>query len=254
MNQRVSVLGMPVDALTMDETIDRIERLIDTDPATVHQHVVINAAKVVAAQDDGLLHESIASASIINADGMSIVWASRLLGTPVPERVAGIDLMDRLVTWAADTSRSVYLLGATSEVVEGVAQRLLATHPSLLLAGRRDGYWSPAEEAAVVAEIAAVDADLLFVALPSPSKELFINQYRNRLNVSLVMGVGGAFDVIAGLTRRAPQWMQSCGLEWLFRMLQEPRRMLRRYVVGNLAFLLLLVKAMLQRQWSTLKR
>jgi N-acetylglucosaminyldiphosphoundecaprenol N-acetyl-beta-D-mannosaminyltransferase len=252
--QRVSVLGLPVDALTMDETVERLERLMSAEPNTVHQHVVINAAKVVSAQDDELLRTAITSASVINADGMSVVWASRLLGSPLPERVAGIDLMQRLVAWAAANRRSIYLLGATSAVVDEVSLRLVATNPGLKVAGHRNGYWSSEEEEAVVTDIAETGADLLFVALPSPAKELFVNRHRDRLNVSLVMGVGGSFDVVSGLIRRAPRWVQKFGLEWLYRMLQEPRRMFRRYLIGNSAFIFLMFKEMTRRLMASRRR
>jgi N-acetylglucosaminyldiphosphoundecaprenol N-acetyl-beta-D-mannosaminyltransferase len=207
--------------------------------------VVLNAAKVVQAREDDELRHAIEGCELVGADGMSIVWAARLLGMSVPERVAGIDLMTELMRYAADRGRSVFLLGAHEETVPEVARRLRERHPTLHIAGVRNGYWSADEEGAVVSAVADANADLLFIAMPSPKKEIFVARHRTRLNVRFVMGVGGSFDVIAGKTRRAPSWMQRAGLEWLFRLGQEPTRMLRRYAVGNSKFAFLVTKRLL---------
>lgn len=237
---RVQLLGLPVDALDMAQTLDRIESFVGS--GRPHQHVVVNASKIVQAQDDDELARVISECDLINADGMAVVWAGRLLGQRLPERVAGIDLMDSLLARAAQRGWRVYLLGARSEVVTEVVQREQERHPGLVVAGFRDGYWKPEQEADVVAAVAATRPDVLLVAMPSPKKEHFLGKHRDQLSVPFVMGVGGSFDVVAGKVTRAPLWMQRAGLEWLHRLLQEPRRMAKRYVVGNTRFILLVLK------------
>jgi N-acetylglucosaminyldiphosphoundecaprenol N-acetyl-beta-D-mannosaminyltransferase len=246
MGDRIDFMGLPLDALTMAETVDRVDQLIEADRAEPAQHVVLNAAKVVAAREDRELRAAIEGCDLVGADGMSIVWAARLLGLAVPERVAGIDLMTELMSYAATRGRSVYLLGAHEETVQEVARRLREHHPTLRIAGARNGYWSPEEESSVVAAVADTDADLLFVAMPSPKKEIFVTRHRHKLGVRFVMGVGGSFDVVAGRTRRAPTWMQRAGLEWLYRLLQEPGRMFRRYLVGNTRFAKLVISEVIR--------
>ncbi len=236
---RVRLMDLPLDLLSMEETLLVVEDMVSR--GGVHQHVVLNAAKVVQAQTDVALREAIESCELVNADGMSVVWAGRLLGERVPERVAGIDLMERLLARAALRKWPVYLLGARQEVVERVAEIERDRHPGLLIAGYRNGYWAPDEETAVVGQVALARPKLLFVAMPSPIKEQFLARHRAVLQVPFVMGVGGSLDVVAGITARAPSWMQRSGLEWLYRLKEEPRRMVRRYAIGNTKFLLLLV-------------
>jgi N-acetylglucosaminyldiphosphoundecaprenol N-acetyl-beta-D-mannosaminyltransferase len=248
MSERIEFMGLPLDPLTMSETVDRVDEFVRSCKERPTQHVVLNAAKVVQAQSDVDLREAIKACDLVSADGMSIVWAARLLGMALPERVAGIDLMQELMRFSADTGRSIYLLGAHEETVREVQRRLEKLHPELRIAGARNGYWSEEEEDSVVAAVAAADADLLFVAMPSPKKELFVARHRSTLGVSFVMGVGGSFDVVAGKTSRAPSWMQRAGLEWLFRLLQEPRRLLHRYAVGNAMFAIMVIREFAARQ------
>jgi len=235
----LEVMGVRMNPLTMDETLalvaERIERGLFT------QHAVVNVAKLVHMQTDADLREAVLSCDLINIDGMGVVWGARFLGREVPERVAGIDLFSRLLVLASERRWSVYLLGARDDVVNEVAARLRGELPGLRIAGWHHGYFWDNEEA-VVERIRTSRADLLFVAITSPRKEQFINRWRDRLGVRLAMGVGGTFDVIAGKTRRAPRWMQEVGLEWLFRMLQEPRRMARRYLVTNVRFAWMLAR------------
>jgi N-acetylglucosaminyldiphosphoundecaprenol N-acetyl-beta-D-mannosaminyltransferase len=177
---------------------------------------------------------------MVHADGASVVWASRLLGRPLPERVAGIDLMAALVQLAADRGLRVYFLGATQDVVARCVSNLRERYPSLPVAGFRDGYWDATDaeaEARVVETIREARAELLFVAMPTPRKELFLFRHRHALGARFAMGVGGAFDVVAGLVERAPRLWQRCGMEWAFRLAQEPRKLWRRYLVTNTHFL-----------------
>jgi N-acetylglucosaminyldiphosphoundecaprenol N-acetyl-beta-D-mannosaminyltransferase len=245
------VLGCRIDRLTMAQTLDVCAEAVEQRRFT--QHMAINAAKIVAMHDDPKLREIIAACELVNADGQSVVWASRLVGDPLPERVAGIDLMHELLKLAASRGYRVYILGARQEVLEEAVRRLRAKHPDLVLAGYRHGYFSDEEEADVAREIGATNPDILFVAMSSPRKEYFLGTYRDVLGAPFVMGVGGSIDVVAGATRRAPRLMQRVGLEWLFRLLQEPRRMFRRYAVTNGRFIALVAAAVVRRRLSALE-
>lgn len=238
---KINFLGIPVDSLNMSETITLIDDAIHQNKRI--NHVVINAGKVVSMQKDKQLFESVVSCDVINADGQSIVWAARFLGMRLPERVAGIDLMQRLVQLASERGYKCFFLGAKEEVVKNVVDIYNNKYRSLTIAGYRNGYFSESEELEVARQIADSGAQLLFVAITSPRKENFMYKYRDVLsNVNFTMGVGGSFDVVAGFTKRAPHWMQDIGLEWFYRLVQEPRRMWHRYLVGNTKFLWIILK------------
>ena len=238
---RIEVLGCQVDNLTMRESLEKIEAMIRS--RRPHQHVVVNADKIVKAHADPKVREIVNACDMINADGMAVLWAAKVLGRPLKERVTGIDLFERLVAHAEAKRWRVYFLGARQDVLEAVVAKFRAKFPRLAIAGFRNGYWSPSEEASVIDEIAQARADILFVAISSPKKEEFLNRHQQTMRVPFAMGVGGSFDVVAGLTKRAPRWMQDCGLEWFFRFLQEPRRMFRRYFVEDMSFFRLLAIA-----------
>jgi N-acetylglucosaminyldiphosphoundecaprenol N-acetyl-beta-D-mannosaminyltransferase len=229
--EKVILFDVPIDNLTIGETVDRIEEFIRR--GGTHQHVVVNVDKLVKMQKDPALRAAVLECDLINADGQPVVWASRWLGRPLKERVAGIDLFHALISRSAERGWRPYLLGAKPEVVERAAKIVAA---EVKLAGWRDGYWKPAEEEKVVAAIREARPEILFVAISSPHKELFLNKWKAELQIPFVMGVGGTFDIVAGLTKRAPLWMQRCGLEWFYRLAQEPGRMWRRYLVEDLAF------------------
>lgn len=228
----ILICGLPIHPLTMSESLDAAERFIET--GQPHQHVVLNAAKVVAAHKDPELAKVIANCALINADGQSLVWASRLLGKPLPERVAGIDFMLALWERAREKRYRVYLLGAKAGVLETVAER--ARDRGVDVVGCHDGYWTSGSEPSLVQAIRTCRADILFIAIPSPKKEEFLSRHLAALGVPLAVGVGGSFDVVAGVTKRAPVWMQRSGLEWMYRLAQEPRRMFTRYLIGNTCF------------------
>jgi len=245
MNSRVAMMGCLIDNLTMEETVRKVEGFIASGRA--HQHVVVNVDKLVKASRDPELRRIINACALVNVDGMPVVWASRLLGKPLKERVAGVDLFEALMARAAVLGWRVFLLGAQEEVVAGVHQSYEKKYPGLTIAGHRNGYWSAQEEAGVVEQIAAARADLLFVAISSPKKEQFLGRYQERMQIPFAMGVGGTFDVAVGKVRRAPRWMQRAGLEWFYRFLQEPRRMFRRYFIEDMAFIWLFLKEAAQR-------
>ena len=242
MSPRADILGCAIDRLDMHDTLAAVEGAIAERRYT--QHMAINAAKLVTMADDERLRRIVAGCELVNADGQSVVWASRLLRDPLPERVAGIDLMHALVELADRRGYRVYFLGAKADVLERALERLREQHPRLVVAGARDGYFAKEEEAGVAAAIRASRPDIVFVAMSSPRKEYFLGAYGASLGAPFVMGVGGSIDVVAGVTRRAPVAWQRLGLEWLFRLLQEPRRMFRRYAVTNARFAFLLGRAL----------
>jgi N-acetylglucosaminyldiphosphoundecaprenol N-acetyl-beta-D-mannosaminyltransferase len=231
--ERVELFGMPLDLLTMEQTVDRCVELVEAGvPA---QHVVVNAGKVVLAHRDSRLREIISACELVNADGQSVVWAGRMAGYPVPERVAGVDLMDCLLREAHQRAWPVYFLGARPKVLERFLDVVRERFPSIRIGGSRDGYFD--DDAAVAEAIGASQSRLVLVGMPSPRKEYFVSAMLPKMGSALVVGVGGSFDVWAGLTKRAPEWMQRVGLEWLYRFAQEPRRMWKRYLVGNAGFI-----------------
>lgn len=239
---RVEILNCPIDAMDMNATVSSIDNHIRKNER-VH-HVVVNAAKLVNMRRDEQLRESVINCDIINADGQSVVWAAKFLGKPLKERVAGIDLMNALVELARERNYKIFLLGADEKIVQAVAEKYGAE----IVAGHRNGYFGDDEAAQIAAQITRSRAQMLFVAMSSPKKEIFLNRFKDALDVPFIMGVGGAFDVVAGKVKRAPVWMQNAGLEWLYRVVQEPRRMWKRYLVTNLVFIYLVLKEKFSRK------
>jgi len=240
--KRIEIFGCPMDVATLAETTSLISGAIKSDKFI--QHVVVNVAKVVNMRDDKALSASVRSCDIINIDGMGLVFAARFLGHQVPERVAGIDLFFDLVDVSSSEKLPLFLLGGTAEVVERTAINLQAKYPGVKIAGYHHGYfWDREQE--VVEIIRKSGAKLLFVAITSPKKENFIAKWQRELGVNFVMGVGGTFDIVAGKVERAPLWMQKAGLEWLYRTLQEPRRLLWRYAMTNGKFGVLVLQELL---------
>ncbi len=233
--RRVQVAGCPVDCLSFTQAQEEIcRRIEDAIPAHV---VFINAAKIVNYQRNRALQAAIDRADVLLADGVPVVWASRLLGRSLPGRVNGTDLMESMIAVAAQRGYRVFFLGARREVLRRAIDKLKTLYPGLTIAGYRDGYFRPAEEESLLQEIVASRAQLLFLAISTPRKEIWANENLRRLGPIVCQGVGGSIDVLAGATRRAPVWMQRFGLEWFFRFLQEPRRMWRRYLETNSLFL-----------------
>jgi len=243
--KRIKILNCPIDMLTMDETVELIDNSIQ-EKKQLH-HVVVNVAKLVYMQKDKELFESVVNSNIINADGQAAVWASKFLKTPLPERVAGIDLMQNLVKLAYEKGYKIFFLGAKEEIVEKVVEKYAEIYSPNIIAGYRNGYFDENEEKIVAKQIRDSNADILFVAISSPKKEIFLNKYKNIINVPFIMGVGGSFDVVAGKVKRAPIWMQKAGLEWFYRLMQEPRRMWKRYLVTNTLFIFYILKEKIKR-------
>lgn len=242
---RRPLFGMLIDALTPQDVIALAEEALRSRRRLLIG--VVNAAKIVHLRSDEALRESLLECDVLLADGQSVVWASRLLGKPLPQRVAGIDLFEQLLALADRDGRSVYLLGAKPSVLRAVEEVIGPRWPGVRIAGSRDGYFDMAASAQVAAQIASSGADMLFLGMSSPKKETFLASYGPVLGVPIRHGVGGSFDVLGGLTKRAPERWQRCGLEWLYRVLQEPGRLWRRYLTTNTAFVLLLMRERLHR-------
>ena len=239
--RRREFLGAPMHALSMAETLGLAEESMRTRQPLLH--TVVNVAKLVNMAKNDELRDDVASADVINVDGVGVLWGARLLGIAIDERVAGIDVMTEMFALCAQKGYRPFLLGAEQDVLDAMAEELARQYPSLVIAGLQNGYFTAGEEADVIAAINASGADCLFVALPTPRKERFLKRYRSELLPSFVMGVGGSFDVYAGKVARAPILVQRLGLEWLFRVAQEPRRLWRRYYETNIAYAGLLWRA-----------
>lgn len=239
---RRDLFGLPLDALTLGQTVQLCMSAVEK--GELLEVGVVNAAKIVKLRHDTALRDAVLGCDLIVADGQSVVWASRVLRRPLPERVAGIDLFQRLLYMAEQQGRSVYFLGARAEVLERMVERIRVQHPDLRIAGSRHGYFGPDEAPAVADAIKGSGADLLFLGMTSPKKEVFVATYGARTGAKVVHGVGGSFDVLAGVVRRAPRFWQRTGFEWLYRALQEPRRLGRRYLITNVAFI-----ALVAREW-----
>lgn len=238
--ERVTVMGAPVDPWTMAQTVERTKELIDSG---VFAHLIgVNADKLLQMRDDPEMDAIVRRCEVVNADGASMVMAAQRLGAPVPERVAGIDLMGELCSLAECEGYRVFLLGAKREVVERTRDVLLGEYPGLRIAGIRDGYFGEEGFDEVAEEVRASGAQITFVGITSPKKERLIERFRELGLKGAYVGVGGSFDVVSGAIPRAPMWMQRAHLEWLFRMMQEPGRLAKRYVVGNARFMALLRK------------
>jgi N-acetylglucosaminyldiphosphoundecaprenol N-acetyl-beta-D-mannosaminyltransferase len=241
-----TLFGIPIAAATMRDAVERVDRAVST--RTPLQIGVVNAAKIVNMGRDGKLRDDVLASDLVLADGMSVVWASRILRAPLPERVAGIDLMHAILQHGNSRGYRVFCLGATEDVLAHAVRKLEEMYPNVRFVGARDGYYRPDEEAALADQIRAARPDVLFVAMTSPKKEEFLARWSRELGVPVWHGVGGSFDVVAGKVQRAPDAWQRLGLEWLYRVKQEPRRLWKRYLVTNLAFMYLLAQEWARRE------
>ena len=233
--QRRDVLGLSLDALTLDQAVARCVEAVEHDEFTAIG--VVNAAKVVRMRQDVELRSAVTECGLVLADGQSVVWASQLLRAPLPERVTGIDLFLALLAEAESRGYRVYFIGAKPEVLTRMLATVRERFPRLAVAGARDGYFTDDQESDIAAGVHESGAQLLFLGMSSPKKELFLRTWGERTGVNVAHGVGGSFDILAGVTNRAPAWWQRHGLEWLYRTLQEPRRLGPRYLTTNLSFM-----------------
>lgn len=243
-NKRITMLDTIIDVLNMDETVKLVNQYIQT--KTPLHLMGVNADKINELNSNPLMKDIVNKCGVINADGASVVLASMFLKKKLPERVAGIDLMIKLVELCEKENYSVYLLGAKQSVVEQTSKVLKSKYKKINICGIHNGYFKEDEWKDISKEIKKLKPDIVFVGITSPTKEYLIEYLQNDGNKSVFMGVGGSFDVISGNIPRAPKWMQEHSLEWLFRVIQEPRRLFKRYFVGNFKFMKLVIKEKLK--------
>lgn len=244
---RAELLELPFDVETMQGAVDRCIAWCAA-PRAPHTVITANSGILCMMRSDEELRRACLAGDLIVADGMSVVWTSRLTGVPFPERVTGVDMMARLLEAGSARGLSAYFLGAKQEVVSKLVDVCRERYPGLRIAGYRDGYFKPADHAAIVEDIRERAPHLLFVGMPTPFKEVWCERHRERLGVPVIMGVGGSFDVIAGYLPRAPLWMQKAGMEWSWRLLMEPRKMWKRYLTTNTQFALLAAREIASRR------
>ena len=234
-NRRIEILNTTIDVLDTTETVALVEKYVET--KTPLHLMGVNADKINEVNSNERMKKIVNSCGVINADGASVVLASKYLNKPLPERVAGVDLMQSLVKLAAEKGYSIYLLGAKQAVVQETENALKNQYPTLNIVGIHNGYFNEDEWSQVCAEVKSANPDFVFVGITSPIKEYLIEYMQSENINSVFMGVGGSFDVISGNIPRAPLWMQRANLEWLFRVLQEPKRLFKRYFIGNITFI-----------------
>lgn len=220
------ILGVRVDDVTNDETLALVAQFIAE--RTPHQICTVNPEFVMRAQQDATFRRVINDAALCIPDGIGLLWAARRMGRPLRERVAGSTLVERIAAQAAQQGWRLYLLGAAPGVAEKAAAILQARHPGLVVAGTFSGSPAQDEEDAIVERIIAAQPDGLFVAFGAPAQDVWIARNQPRLHVPVAMGVGGALDFIGRVARRAPEWVQRIGLEWLYRLIREPWRWRRQ--------------------------
>lgn len=235
MNKKIKINNVNIDALSLQETVELVNQyVIQKKPL----HLMgVNADKINQMKRNSKLARIVNSCAIINADGASVVLASKFLKTPLPERVAGIDLMDHLVKLASNENYSVFLLGAKQQVVKATALKLVSKYPNLNIVGIHDGYFSTENWLNIAKILKEKKPNFVFVGISSPMKEYLIDYLQKEGINSVFMGVGGSFDVISGMIKRAPLWVQKINMEWFYRMIQEPKRLVGRYMIGNFLFI-----------------
>lgn len=222
MAERVNILGVDVDAVTMAEAVNVVRRAMDTRAGVMV--ATANAEMLMRATHDEELRRILNASALVVPDGAGTVWAARHLGHAMPERVAGYDLAQELLRCAPAEGRRVYFFGSAPGVAEKAKAKAEQLYPGIEIVGVRNGFFSPADNAAIIAEIRAARPDLLLVALGVPKQEKWIAAHLAELDVPVAIGVGGTLDVMAGVMKRAPHWMQKAKLEWLFRGLMQPKR------------------------------
>ncbi len=234
----VTILGVRVDDVTDEEALAHIQGYIDRGGA--HQIATVNVEFIMAARRDVTFRHVLAEASLCVPDSVGVVWAARRQGHPLRQRVAGVDLVEKIAARAAERGWRVYFLGAAPGVAEAAARVLATRYPGLKVAGCYAGSPRPAEEDEIVGWVQAAQPDVLFVAYGAPRQDLWIARNQARIGVPVAMGVGGSFDFIAGVARRAPRWMQRLGLEWLHRLIKQPWRLRRQLAIPHFMLLVLL--------------
>ena len=222
MNNKISILGVNIDNLNFSDTLDKAKSLIET--SELDMIFTPNPEIIMIAHNDDNFKSILNSASICTPDGIGVVYCAKILKTPLQERVAGFDLSSALIEYAAETEKSLFLFGAAPNVADIAAQNLIEKYPTLKIAGTRNGYFTEDETSEIIGQINASNADILFVCLGAPKQEKWIYENRDKLNVKLALGLGGALDVFAGTAKRAPKIFIKLNLEWFYRLIKQPSR------------------------------
>lgn len=242
----IEILGVPIARLSTEAALERLVRLHDEARPSLVAYANAHTLNI-ASRDQGY-RDVLRRAAIVFNDGSGVGIAARLWGRPFPENLNGSDLNPLILGLAAEHGWPVYLLGARPGVAEATARRMSERFPGLVVVGTRSGYFSPAEEPAIVSEIRGSGAELLMVAMGNPLQETWLARNLEATGARLGIGVGAFFDFTAGIVKRAPVWMNRWGIEWLWRLAQEPGRMWRRYVLGNPAFLVRVLRERLTKR------
>jgi N-acetylglucosaminyldiphosphoundecaprenol N-acetyl-beta-D-mannosaminyltransferase len=220
------VHGMRIDRITMDDALTLSEQYIAS--GEPHHIVTADASMVVTVDMDGEFREIVEHADLVTADGAGILWACKRLGTPIPAKVSGVDLSEKLIALSAQKGWRVFLFGAGPGVAEAAAEKMRAKYPGANIVGTRDGFFKPEDEETIVARIHEAKPDILLVALGIPKQEKFITRHKEALGVPVMIGVGGTLDVFSGTVKRAPVWMQKASLEWFYRLTSDPKQFKKR--------------------------
>lgn len=222
MSKKIDILGVKVDSITMEEAVKKIETYMDERTGVLI--ATANAEMIMRATHDRELMEILNDAALVVPDGAGTVWAAHHLGEEMPERVAGYDLAQRLMKNAPSKHRRIFFFGSAPGVAEKAKAKAEHLYPGIEIVGTRNGFFSESDEPAIVEEIRKAKPDLLLAALGVPKQEKWLSRHLRELGVPVCIGVGGTFDVMAGVMKRAPLWMQRAKLEWLFRGLMQPKR------------------------------
>jgi len=242
--REIKAFGIKIHPLRKQEFVDYIEDCI------VHKKKIvqsgINAASIVELRQSESLLQAYNNSDLINIDGMPVMWALKFLGHDIPERVACPDLFEALLGLAQNKKYNIFFFGAKEKNITQAVENIKNQYPAINITGYRNGYYNDADESSIVQMINQSKAELLFLGMPSPQKEIFVEKYKLQLNVNYILGIGGFFDIVSGSIKRAPLWMQNIGLEWFYRFIQEPKRLLGRYFIGNLIFVYMVIKEKLR--------
>ncbi|MFQ3549752.1 MAG: WecB/TagA/CpsF family glycosyltransferase [Armatimonadota bacterium] len=220
--QIVEILGVKIDIIDMYRAVEQVCSFVQS--GTAHIIVTADAYNIVTCKNDPEFKKIVNNADLVTADGAGILKGSKILGCPIPYKVSGIDLLEEICKTASKEGFGVYLLGAAPTIAEKAAEKLKEKYPGLIISGVRDGYFTETDEEKIVNEIKSSGAKVLFVGMGIPKQEKWISKHLDNLGVSVAMGVGGSFDVISGNIQRAPKWMQKHGLEWLYRIIKDPKK------------------------------
>ena len=243
----IEILGIKITPYSINDFIEIINENIINRHELIQQ-TGVNAYTIVSLQKDNNLRTAINKSQLVNVDGMSVAWALKFLGYKNVSKASCPDIFNQLMELSVEKGFHPFFLGATPEVIDQAVKNLQVKFPKIEIAGYHHGYFTDNESANIASLIKDSKPDMLFLGISSPKKELFSEKHIDFMQVPYTFGVGGVFDIIAGITKRAPLWMQNSGLEWFYRFLQEPRRMWKRYLVTNSLFIYYVLKEKFTRR------